>query len=160
MSDKMLRANSNGFSLVELMVVVAIIAILAALAVPQYGKFRARAKQSEAQTTLGFIYTLEQAYFGDNNAYLAVATYGRGGACATNADAQNLGLTMPNCANLLYGYTVDTTAAPIVSRATTERVNINPSCTAGVDEVWTIDIDGGNSGTITKPTAANDASKC
>ncbi len=64
--------NQKGFSLVELMIVVAIIGILAALAVPRFQSFQAKAKQTEAKNNLSHIYTLEQTYYGDNDAYTAV----------------------------------------------------------------------------------------
>ncbi|MES2856243.1 MAG: prepilin-type N-terminal cleavage/methylation domain-containing protein [Bdellovibrionota bacterium] len=51
-----------GFSLIELMIVVAIIGILATIAVPNFQKFQAKAKQSEAKTALSAIYTGEKAY--------------------------------------------------------------------------------------------------
>jgi type IV pilus assembly protein PilA len=58
-----------GFTLVELMVVVAIIGILASLAIPQYSRFQARARQSEARIQLGAIKTVEGAWFGDRSSF-------------------------------------------------------------------------------------------
>lgn len=54
--------NQLGFSLVELMIVVAIIGILAAIAVPNFERFQAKARQAEARTALSAIFTAENAY--------------------------------------------------------------------------------------------------
>src|SRR4051812_32411488 len=54
--------NNKGFSLVELMVVVAIIGILAAIAVPNYQRFTAKSKQSEAKSNLSALYSAERAF--------------------------------------------------------------------------------------------------
>ena len=79
---KSIRKGKAGFSLVELMIVVAIIGVLAALAVPRFQTFQAKAKQAEAKSNLSHIYTLEQAYFGDASTYtdttgIGFATQGR-----------------------------------------------------------------------------------
>ena len=52
---KKLPHSNKGFSLVELMVVVAIIGILAALAVPRFTVFQVKARQSEAKTNLNLV---------------------------------------------------------------------------------------------------------
>ena len=57
----MLRSK-KGFTLIELMIVVAIIGILAAIAIPNFLQFQAKSKQSEAKTNLGGIFTAEIAY--------------------------------------------------------------------------------------------------
>ena len=69
MKIKILGKKSKGFSLVELMVVVAIIGILTSIAVPKFNKFRAKAIRAEATATLTNINTLQQLYYTDNDAY-------------------------------------------------------------------------------------------
>jgi prepilin-type N-terminal cleavage/methylation domain-containing protein len=61
--------NKKGFTLIELMIVVAIIGILAAIAIPDFLTFQAKAKQSEAKQNLGAIYTTQVAYFSEFNEY-------------------------------------------------------------------------------------------
>jgi len=63
------KKGKKGFTLIELMIVVAIIGILAAIAIPNFLKFQAKSKMSEAKTNLGAIYTGQLAYFGEQNRY-------------------------------------------------------------------------------------------
>jgi type IV pilus assembly protein PilA len=61
--------GKKGFTLIELMIVVAIIGILAAIAIPNFLKFQAKSKMSEAKTNLGAIYTGQLSFFGEQNSY-------------------------------------------------------------------------------------------
>lgn len=73
--------NQEGFTLVELMVVVAIIGILSAVAIPNYQRYQARARQSEAKVGLASAYTALQSYAAEQGTYtvcLAEAGYAVG----------------------------------------------------------------------------------
>ena len=61
--------NNKGFSLIELMVVVAIIGVLASFAIPQYQTFQAKARQKEAATLLSSFFTAAQASLVELGAY-------------------------------------------------------------------------------------------
>jgi type IV pilus assembly protein PilA len=65
-----MRRIQAGFTLIELMIVVAIIGLLAALAIPNFVKFQARARQSEARANLKSIFTAQKSYYGDKQYYV------------------------------------------------------------------------------------------
>ncbi|MBA3005222.1 MAG: prepilin-type N-terminal cleavage/methylation domain-containing protein [Proteobacteria bacterium] len=62
-----LSKDSQGFTLVELMIVVAIIGILAAVAIPQYQNFTKKSKSSEAKVMLDSIITAQAAYYAEQD---------------------------------------------------------------------------------------------
>lgn len=64
----------KGFTLIELIIVVAIIGILAVIGVPQYLGYVSDAEASQAQNNLRSIYLAQQGYYRKNNEYYFTGT--------------------------------------------------------------------------------------
>jgi type IV pilus assembly protein PilE len=68
----MLRRIHKGFTLIELMIVVVVIAVLSAIAVPSYKYYVLRGNRAASRTAIQNTAQQEERYFTQNNTYLAV----------------------------------------------------------------------------------------
>lgn len=107
-----IRRPAAGFTLIELMITVAIVAILAAVALPAYNSYVRRSNRADAQSFLSEVSARQQQFLLDRRSYAVSIT----GA----ATANGLGLTVP--ANVASHYvltvTTDNTAQPPIFTAT------------------------------------------
>ncbi|WP_136808428.1 type IV pilin protein [Desulfosediminicola flagellatus] len=118
MTKQMKKSNEKGFTLIELMIVVAIIGILAAIAIPQYQNFTKKSKASEAKVYLSAITTAEAAYYAENSEFATLAELGNP---ETGAEYFTYTVVPTNTAAVVAAdgsvtsaavYTVTTTATP------------------------------------------------
>ena len=86
-----IRRGQKGFTLIELMIVVAIIGILAAIAIPNFLRFQLRARSSEGKTNLAAIRTSEESYQAEFGNYVSTS-----GAAPTAASVGSNKQAMPS----------------------------------------------------------------
>lgn len=89
--------RTRGFTLVELMVTVAVVAILAAIALPSFEQYLIRASRSAAKSFMLDVANKQEQYLLDARTYLAVANH---------AGFTNLGLAVPDEVSRFYNVSV------------------------------------------------------
>lgn len=112
----------QGFTLIELMITVAIIAILAAIAVPNYTDYITRSKFSEAHGMLGDLRVKMEQYYMDNRRY---STTTGGGTCGIPGGAT------PTVVNARYFTYTCASANPTASPAGDQQYTLTATGIAG-----------------------------
>jgi len=133
--------KSNGFTLIELMLVVAIIGILAALAIPRFMTTTQKSKQAEAKGILKQIYVSQRAYMQEFGSYYIIA-----GTASATSPATFAELDIDISPEARYEYSLSGDSSSFEAKA---EANIDDDATI---DTWTMDDAGSLINTI------NDAS--
>jgi type IV pilus assembly protein PilE len=81
------RPRSRGFTLIELMITVGIIAVLAAIAIPQFNRYGFRARRADGQKLLMAIANAEERYYAQQNKYADLKSIGFSTTTTANSDS-------------------------------------------------------------------------
>ena len=126
------KNSQKGFTLIELMIVVVIIGILAALAIPRFMRATTKSKQSEAKQILKQVYTMQQAYRQEKDLYWPTAALAFGSTAAGQTAWGGIGIEIGPTAR--YTYTMVASSFTFIATATAGALDDDATT-----DVWTID---------------------
>jgi len=144
-----LKRIARAFSLIELMVAIAIVGILVSFAVPRFLTFIARARMSEAINNLGIIDRLQHSYNlsykmkGQDNVWFEAVLLGNGSPdnkCDPDSNLKNtLGFRVEDCPSLRYDYSGSSTHDTAFNKKGHQRIYLG----CAEDDEWKLHRQGG-----------------
>ena len=126
-------ALQHGFTLIELMIAVAIIGILSAIALPAYNDYILRGKLIEASTTLSTLRANMEQYYQDNRTYVN-GTAPITSACGALPTLKNFTLTCPT--QTATAYTITATGKGTVPSTFIYTIDQTGAQTSKVSTAW------------------------
>jgi type IV pilus assembly protein PilE len=134
---KLGKSNAAGFTIIELMIVMVIVAILGAIALPSYNDYILRSRLAEAYANMGDLATKLEQFYQDNRTYA--------GACAANTVAP-----LPSAANSKY---FDVTCPTLTATAFTVQA-AGKAGTSVAGFTFTVDHTGLKATTVAAPASS------
>lgn len=115
---RILRRRVAGFTLLELMVVLLVMAVLAAIAIPAYNRYGYRARRPDGQKLLMAVANAQERYYALHNVYADLATIGYSQTTTATSDSGFYTATVEiGTVNSLAGQSYTATAAPTGAQA-------------------------------------------
>jgi prepilin-type N-terminal cleavage/methylation domain-containing protein len=144
--------KEEGFTLIELMIVVGIIGILVAIAAPNFARYQSKARQSESKIALAAVYGGEKSFYSEYSSYIGDMT-AIGYTPEGNKRFYSLGWSTGVAANstsLISGFTTPGTAVPNFARinfpgtwaSCTPALSAVPVATSTDPQVFTVTASG------------------
>jgi type IV pilus assembly protein PilA len=148
----MLKQVQKGFTLIELMIVIAIIGILAAIAIPAYQNYTIRAQVTEGLSLADGWKTGIAEFYAQNGTF-PTSSSATGGPTAIIAAGATTGKYVSGVSVTTGGQIVITYGLQANSKITNLKLDISPGLSANNDVVWVCGAAGAPSGLTQAPQA-------